>query len=174
MSKKPPVEKITVVVNGKQVVLDPENMKYNESTIGQFMSQEGGWIDYLGKQLEYAQMEALVAKINEEAEFSKKLIEAKDKGFSDNYAKAYANADSGVIKAKLHHVERKQVVGHIKAHLLAWRENHENAQNRGHTIRTEMKMLNREIYDNDNDEDGSKENEDFNVDDFIKDGCKGL
>ena len=172
MSKKAPVEKITVTVNGKQVVLDPENMKYNESTIGQFMSMEGGWIDYLGKQLEYAQMESLVAKITEEAEFSKKLIEAKDKGFSDNYAKAYANADDGVIKAKLHHAERKQVVGHIKAHLMAWRENHENAQNRGHTIRTEMKMLNRDIYDGDNE--SESEDKEFDADDFIKNGCKGL
>ncbi|RTK93401.1 MAG: hypothetical protein EKK64_10185 [Neisseriaceae bacterium] len=170
MSKKAPVEKITVTVNGKQVVLDPENMKYNESTIGQFMSMESGWIDYLGKQLEYAQSEALVAKINEETKFSKKLIEGKDKGLSDNHAKALANADDDVVKAKLHHAERKQVVGHIKAHLLAWKENHENAQNRGHTIRTEMKMLNRDIYDGDN-ESGDKE---FDAEEFINNGCKGL
>lgn len=171
MSKKAPVEKITVVVNGKQVLLDPENMKYNESTIGQFMSMESGWIDYLGKQLEYAQSEALVAKINEETKFSKKLIEGKDKGLSDNHAKALANADDDVVKAKLYHAERKQVVGHIKAHLLAWKENHENAQNRGHTIRTEMKMLNRDIYE---EEDKSEDRKDFDVDEFINRGCEGL
>jgi hypothetical protein len=171
MSKKAPVEKITVVVNGKQVLLDPENMKYNESTIGQFMSMESGWIDYLGKQLEYAQSEALVAKINEETKFSKKLIEGKDKGLSDNHAKALANADDDVVKAKLYHAERKQVVGHIKAHLLAWKENHENAQNRGHTIRTEMKMLNRDIYE---EEDKNEDRKDFDVDEFINRGCEGL
>ena len=32
MSKIAPVEKITITVNGNTIVLDPENMKYNENT----------------------------------------------------------------------------------------------------------------------------------------------
>jgi hypothetical protein len=141
-----PIEIVKVMVLGREVVLDPNKMKYNENSLGQYMAQEYGWVDYLGKQLEYAQKEMLYAEIEAEAIYSKKFIESKDLGGSDNYAKAYALSHEDYIAVKKKFVERKEAVGHLKAHLKAFDKNHENAQNRGHTLRKEMDKLNRDIY----------------------------
>jgi hypothetical protein len=114
------------------------------------MTKEYGWIDYLGKQLEFAQREVLDADVDAESTYSLKFLEAKDAGNSDNYAKAYATAHVDVVAARKKVNEKKEVVGHIKAHLKAWDKNHENCQNRGHTIRAEMRALNRDIYEDAN------------------------
>jgi len=147
MAKTAPIERVTVVVNGQTIVLDPENMKYNENTLSDYLSKEYGWIDYLGKQLEYAQKEVLIAGIESESQYSLRFLESKDAGNSDNYAKAYANCHVDVVAAKKKIADRKEVVGHLKAHLKAWSENHENANNRNHSIRAEMKILNRDFFE---------------------------
>ena len=128
MANDAPLEVVRVVVQGREVVLDPANMKYDENSLGEYMSKEYAWVDYLGKQLEYAQKETLY-------------------GNSDNYAKAFALADAEVVAAKKKVADCKEKVGHIKAHLYAFSKNHDNAQNRGHTIRQEMKVLSREHYE---------------------------
>ena len=142
-----PLEKLTVKVLDRDVVLDPKNMQYSEANLAEFMNREYGWIDYLGKQLEFAQKEALYLEVDYEAVYSKKFMESKDNGMSDNYAKAYALADTGVIDAKKLYIDKKEVVGHLRRHLDAWNKNHENAQNRGHTVRAEMKTLNRDFIE---------------------------
>ena len=152
MAKDAPVEKVKVIVKGREISLDPDNMKYDENNLPQYMSKEYGWIDYLGKQLEFAQRELLLAEIDAEASFSAKFMESKDAGNSDNYAKAYALANDEVVAAKKKVVERKEVVGHIKAHLRAWDRNHDNSQNRGHTLRKELDKLNRDVYSSTNEE----------------------
>jgi len=146
MVKEAPLEVIKVKVQGKEVELNPANMRYNENNLPDYMSKEYGWVDYLGKQLELAQKEALNAEVDADALFSLKFLEAKDAGNSDSYAKAFANANVDVVNAKKLVNERKEVVGHIKAHLKAWDKNHENVQNRGHTLRKELDKLNRDIY----------------------------
>ena len=150
--KEAPTERIVVTVAGQKVDLNPANMRYNENNLGEYMNEEYGWIDYLGKQLEHAQKEVMDAEIDADALYSKKFIECKDSGNSDNYAKAYALANDEVVAAKKKVVERKEVVGHIKAHLRAWDRNHDNSQNRGHTLRKELDKLNREIYPSTNEE----------------------
>jgi hypothetical protein len=149
MASDAPLEKVRVTVQGKEIILDPDNMKYNENNLPEYMSKEYGWVDYLGKQLEYAQKELLIAEVDSEAIYSLRFIESKDAGNSDNYAKAYSTANVDVVAAKRHVIDRKEVVGHIKAHLKAWDKNHENVQNRGHSLRQEMKVLNRDVYETD-------------------------
>jgi hypothetical protein len=146
MAHDAPVEIVKVTVQGRAIVLDPNNMKYNENSLGEYMGKEYGWVDYLGKQLEYAQKEVLHAEIESEKIYSKKFIESKDMGNSDNYAKAYALQHDDVVAAKKFIADRKETVGHIKAHLKAFDKNHENVQNRGHTLRKELDKLNRDIY----------------------------
>lgn len=160
MAKDAPIQKIVVTVAGVEILLDPENMKYNENSLAEYMNKEYGWIDYLGKQLEFAQKEVLLAEIDFEAQYSLRFMESKDAGNSDNYAKAFANAHVDVVAAKKKVAERKEVVGHIKAHLKAWDKNHENVQNRGHTLRKEMDKLHRDIY--------STEQETCSAEDFLK------
>lgn len=141
-----PIEKLTVVVAGTPLLLDPDHMKFNENTLSDYMDHEYGWIDYLGKKLEFAAKEMALSEIRYESLYNEKFVETKDGGGSDNYAKAKASSDSDVVKAHEYYVERKYVVGAIKAHLRAWDKNHENAQNRGHTLRKELDKLNKDIY----------------------------
>lgn len=151
MAEDAPIQKVTVFVLGQKIVLDPMNMKYNENSLGDYMNKEFGWIDYLGKQLEYAQKEVLLAEIDQEAIYSAKFMESKDMGNSDNYAKAYALQHVDVVASKKLVVDKKETVGHLKAHLKAWDKNHENVQNRGHTLRKEMDKISRDVYSNDSD-----------------------
>lgn len=141
-----PVEKITVKVMGKSLVLDPANMKYNENSLSDYMSREYGWIDYYGKQLEFAQKEVLFADIDAEKIYGEKYLFSKDEGRTDTYAKAYAQSHPDYVAARKLVAECKETVGHLKAHLKAWDKNHENVQNRGHTLRKEMDKLNRDIF----------------------------
>ena len=83
MAEDAPIQKVTVFVLGQKIVLDPMNMKYNENSLGDYMNKEFGWIDYLGKQLEFAQKEVLLAEIDQEAIYSAKFMESKDMGNSD-------------------------------------------------------------------------------------------
>jgi len=146
MAQEAPIELVKVIVQGREIVLDPKNMKYNENSLGDYMNKEYGWVDYLGKQLEYAQKEVLFADIEIDRLIGLRFMEAKDKGQSDNYSKSFANSSDDVVAARKHLAERKEVVGHIKAHLKAFDKNHDNAQNRGHTLRKELDKLNRDIY----------------------------
>lgn len=147
MAEDAPIEIVKVIVQGREIVLDPKNMKYNENSIGEYMNKEYGWVDYLGKQLEYAQKEVLFADIDYDRVYGIRYMEAKDQGQSEGYSKAFTNSCQDVVDARKYLAERKEVVGHLKAHLKAFDKNHENAQNRGHSIRAEMKMLNRDIYE---------------------------
>lgn len=146
MNEYAPILKVTVEVAGSKITLDPDNMKYNESSLADYMSREYGWIDYLGKQLEFAQKELLLADIDADTIYNKKFIESKDQGKTDSFAKSYASSHDEYISAKKKIVEKKECVGLLKAHLRAWEKNHENVQNRGHTLRKEMDALNRDFY----------------------------
>ena len=155
-----PIEKVTVIVQGKSIILDAVNMKYNENVLGEYMNKESGWIDYLGKQLEFAQKEVLLAEIavssakNElESQYSVKFIFSKDEGRSDNCAKAYANSSLDIIaikntimEAEKYVADRKEAVGLLKAHLKAWDKNHSNVQNRSNTLRKELERSNNTFY----------------------------
>jgi hypothetical protein len=143
---KAPVENVTVTVAGEPLILNPNHMKFNENTLSDYMDHEYGWIDYLGKKLEFATKEMMLAEGNHEFLYNKRFVECKDEGGSDNYAKAKASSDTEVVNAYKHYVDRKYVVGVIKAHLRAWDKNHDNAQNRGHTLRKELDKLNKDIY----------------------------
>lgn len=146
MSKEAPVLKVNIEVAGQHIILDPDNMKYNETNLGEYMSREYGWVDYLGKQLEFAQKELLIAEIDAETVYSKKFLEAKENGMTDTCSKAYANSNDEYVLIKKKIVDKKEAVGHLRAHLRAWDKNHDNVQNRGHTLRKEMDVLNRDIY----------------------------
>jgi len=146
MANEAPIEKVKIKVVGVEIVLDPENMRFSENNIGEYMNKEYGWYDYLGKQLEFAQKEVFLLEIDAETLYSKKFLESKDAGGTDNYSKAFASSHDEVVDARKKAVEAKETVGHLKAHLRAWDKNHENVQNRGHSLRAEMKVLSRDIY----------------------------
>lgn len=143
-----PVEKTEIIVNGNKVLLNPDNMKFNESNLSEYLEREYGWVDYFGKQLEFANKEVLLAEIDYDSLYSKKYVEVKSEGETENYAKAAALSDDKVVEAKKRYVDRKEAVGLLKAHLKAWDKSHENAQNRAVTLRKELEKLNRDVYAN--------------------------
>lgn len=136
-----PEEKIIVAVRGREVVLDPTNMRFNEATLSRYFEYEYGWIDYFGKQEEMARREMLDAEIDAEALYSQKYLKCKDEGNTDGYAKAKATADPEVIAARKKYTERRETVGLLSQHIKAWSKNHENGQNRGNTLRAEFNKL---------------------------------
>lgn len=141
-----PLEKITVKVLGKDLILDPLNMKFDEMTLSEYMTNEFSYFDFYGKQLEYATKELALAELKYETAFNEKYIEAKDLGGSDNYAKAKAQCNLEVIEAHKEMIEQRTTVGFIKSYLKAWDKNHANAQSRANTLRKELEKLNNDIY----------------------------
>lgn len=142
-----PLEKVTIKVNSKELILDPENMKFNEFTLSEYMDKEYAWIDYYGKQLEYAQKELSLAELEFETKFNELYISFKDLGGSDAYCKAKAQSNSDVVSLHEKVIDRRAAVGLLKSHLKAWDKNHDNAQNRGHTLRKELDKLNKDVYE---------------------------
>ena len=136
-----PQEKIIVKVRGRDVIMDPANMGFNEATLGDYMQKEYAWIDYFGKQIEFANREVLDAEIEYDAVYSDRYIKSKDRGSTENYAKAEALSDAEVIAARKKIAERKEIAGLLKQHHYAWCKNHANGQNRGNTLRKELEIL---------------------------------
>jgi hypothetical protein len=142
----PPVENISVKVRGKDIMLDPKNMSFNELTLSEYMMHEYGWIDYFGKQLEFAEADLQLMRIDYDAAFNGKYADFKAEGCTEGQAKAKALSDPDVIAIRQKMAKQDETVGLIKQHLRAWDKNHENAQSRGHFIRKEMDKLNKTIY----------------------------
>ncbi len=156
-----PSEKIVIFVNNKEIILDPEHMKFNEFTLSEYMSKEYAWIDYYGKQLELATKELSLAELNYEKKFGEVYIANKDAGNSDNYSKMKAQCDQDCVLLYEKVIDRRSAVGFLKMYLKAWDKNHDNAQNRGHTLRKELDKLNKDIYEN-------KDDGICNAEDFLK------
>ncbi len=142
----PPVVEVTVKVRGKDVKLDPVNMSFNDVTLSNYLIHEYGWIDYFGKQLEFAEKDYQLMKIDFDAMFNAKYADFKDTGCTEGQSKAKAQCDPDVVAIRQRMAEQDEVVGLIKQHLRAWDKNHENAQSRGHFMRKEMDKLNKQIY----------------------------
>ena len=161
MKRPPPIEKQTVVVRGQTIHLDPDHMKFDDLSIPDYMEREYEWVDHLGKQLELANNELLLAEIDEEAIHAKVCTEAKDLGYSDGMSKMKASCHPDVIAARKLCAEHKLTVGFLKAHIKAWDKNHANVQNRNHTLRKELDKLGRDSYKPDSVDDVLGTAEDF-------------
>jgi hypothetical protein len=146
-----PTEITEVEVRGKKITLDPKNMRFDENNIGEYMNKEHGWVDFFGKQLEHVKKDILDSEVEEEKYHAEAYISAKDSGNTDNYAKFSANKDQNFITQRKETNRLKEIAGLIEQHLKAWSKNHENVQNRSHTIRQEMKVLNGGTYYEDSD-----------------------
>jgi len=149
-----PSEKIKVIVNNKEIILDPDNMKFNEFTLSEYMDKEYAWIDYYGKQLEMANKELSLTELAYETKYNEIYILNKDQGGSDTYCKAKSQCNQECVELYGKVIERKSAVGFLKMYLKAWDKNHDNAQNRGHTLRKELDKLNKDIYEGRDGNDG--------------------
>lgn len=138
-------DKRTIDIDGKKVVLDVSLMSFNEHNLSEYIEKEAAWFDYFGAMLADAEFSLHHKQTKYDAIFSEKYAEAKDSGMTEKRAEAAALVNDDVIKAKTILVEAKHNVKQLQQHLLAWKISHENSQSRGHTLRKEMDILNRDI-----------------------------
>jgi len=143
--EQPPENKRTVVLGQEKIVLDSERMKFNETTLNDFMDSLGQWYDYFSQKLSEA--EALLSYCDWEYDkaSAKSFDYHKSQGGSDKACEAKVKLDPEVDKCKKSSISTKHKVTQIKQHLKAWDKAHDNATSRGHMIRKEMDKLNRDI-----------------------------
>ena len=139
-------KKQTIKLGSMEVVIDPENMRFNESNLSMYLEREGSWYDYFGQRL--ADAEAFLARLYLEydVKYAEKFKHSIVQGSSDKLAEAYSKSEPEVEEAKKRSIASKHKVRLLQQHLRAWDKNHDNAQSRGHMIRKEMDKLNIDIY----------------------------
>jgi hypothetical protein len=131
--------------DGRTVVIDPKNLRFDEATLGIYIQHEAGYYDNFGGALAWAER-ALQAKENlYEKIYYERFVEAKESGGSDRLAEAKAKSDETVSVLKEEVRQAKYIVTRLKQHLRAWDKNHDNAQSMGHMLRKQMDKLNAEI-----------------------------
>jgi hypothetical protein len=127
--------------SGYEVVIDPENLRFSEMNLTDYIQKEGSLYDYYGARLALAERnlqnkENLYDKI-----FNERFIESKERGAAVALAEAKAKSDPLVCALKDEIVEAKYIVNRLKNHLRAWDKNHDNAQSMGHMQRKLMDKL---------------------------------
>lgn len=139
------IKKEALDVGGEEVALDPENLRFNEVTLSDYLKREGGWYDNFGAYLARAEKILQICENEYDNRYNYKFYSYKSDGGSDKFAEARAKIDDEVQDAKKAAIEAKYLVSRLKNHLRAWDRNHDNAQSMGHTLRREMDKLNVDI-----------------------------
>jgi predicted phage-related endonuclease len=135
----------TLTVRNRPVVLDSKRLRFNEANISRFLEEEASWYDYFGRRLAEAEHDLQQEEIAYDTSYSDLFGKYKDAGGSDKRAEADAKADKTLIVHRHRVLEAKQNVKFLQQHLRAWDKAHENAQNRGNTLRKELDKLNSDI-----------------------------
>jgi len=140
MSRKEKLEFAGVIVE-----IDPENLRFNENNLSQYIQTEAGYYDNFGAYLSLAEKNLQNFELRHEKLSADRFIEAKESGGSDKLAEAKAKADPDVVAFKEKVNDAKYAVNRLKQHLRAWDKNHDNAQSLGHMQRKMMDKLNSDI-----------------------------
>jgi hypothetical protein len=129
-----------------EVVVDPENLRFDEDSLNTYIQREAGFYDNFGAFLALAEKNLQNKEIQYEKLVSERFVEAKDNGGSDKLAEAKAKSDSVVVLIKEQMVEARYVVNRLKNHLKAWDKNHDNAQSLGHMLRKQLDKIGGDIH----------------------------
>jgi hypothetical protein len=143
---EPNYDKIKIVVGGEEVILDPENLKFNEATLSRFLENEGSWYDYFGRHLANAEIELASYKELSEVTYLRAFDGYKAEGSSDKRAEAQARIENAVIDARQRVLEAEKNVKLLKSHLRSFDQSHNNSISLGYTLRKEMDKLQPRIY----------------------------
>jgi len=135
-------------IGDQEVILDSENMTFNEATLNEFIQKEHAFYDHFGRAA--VNLEALydVRKSEyeqiRESRFDQFKTEA---SCSDKLASARAESDDEVVKAKQKMIAAKRNHKLVQQHLRAWDKAHDNALNLAYNLRKEMDKLGVNIKD---------------------------
>jgi hypothetical protein len=138
-------EKETLNIAGHDVIIDPANLDFNETTLNRYIQTEGGYYDNFGSFLALAEKTQHMREMEYESIYNERIVEAKENGATDKISEAKAKSNIDVLDAKKLLIEAKYKVKRLMQHLRAWDKNHDNAQSLGHMLRKEMDKLNSEI-----------------------------
>lgn len=130
---------------GLTVEVDPENLRFDESTLNEYIQKEGSYYDYFGAFLSLAERNLQNKETMHEKVYNERFIEAKEDGAAVALAEAKAKVDPIVSSLKDDVIEAKYIVTRLKQHLRAWDKNHDNAQSMGHMVRKMVDKLQAEI-----------------------------
>jgi hypothetical protein len=142
----PSLQKRTVQIGDVAVELDPDRLLFNEATLSQFQERLATWYDHFGEMYCTADYYYSCAKEHSEIVFAKIYAEKKEEGATEKQADAQARTHPDVVKAKKMTLQAKYKRDQINQHIKSWDKAHDNAQNRGHTIRKEMDKLQTDIF----------------------------
>jgi hypothetical protein len=132
-------------LGSQTAIINPENLRFNETNLKEYLQTESGYYDNFGACLALAEKILQQVELQAERLYSASFAEWKDNGGSDKLAEARAKADTAVIAANELVIEAKYKVKRLQQHLRAWDKNHDNAQSLGHMLRKEMEKLNADI-----------------------------
>lgn len=139
-------DKRVIHVGDQEVVLDPQLMRFNETTLSNFLETEAGWYDYYGQKLADAEYVMHRLESHHEVMYAERFKEFRDHGKSEKTSEASARSDEDVEKSHQAFLAAKHKVRLLQQHLRSWDRAHENAQSRGHFLRKEMDKLRTDIY----------------------------
>ena len=130
---------------GLTVEVNPENLRFDESSLNDYIQKEGSYYDYFGAFLSLAERNLQNKETMHEKVYNERFIEAKEDGAAVALAEAKAKIDPIVVSLKDDVIEAKYIVNRLKQHLRAWDKNHDNAQSMGHMVRKMVDKLQAEI-----------------------------
>lgn len=139
------LEREVLKISNEDVVLDPDLLKFNETTLNEYIQKEGALYDNFGGYLARAERLLQICESVYDDRYNTMFHQFKADGGSDKLAEARAKTDDGVQDARASVIEAKYIVSRLKNHLRAWDRNHENAQSMGHNLRKEMERINFDI-----------------------------
>jgi len=128
-------------IDGKEVVLDPNNMTFSENNLTEYLKREAGYYNNFGARLAEAETVFMLAEVEYEKVFGSRFAEIKEQGGSDKLVEGKTEADQEVIDAKHKMIKAKEDVRKLQQHLRAWDKSHENALNLGYMLRKEMEKI---------------------------------
>jgi len=135
-------------IGDQEVILNSENMSFNEATLNEFIQKEHAFYDHFGRAA--VNLEALsdMRKAEYEQLRETKFDKFKTEGScSDKLASARAESDDEVIEAKKRMIAAKRNHKLVQQHLRAWDKAHDNALNLAYNLRKEMDKLGINIKD---------------------------
>lgn len=126
---------------GFSLEINPENLRFSDMSLTDYIQKEGSLYDYYGACLALAERNLQNKENMYDKIYNERFIEAKEDGAAVALAEAKAKIDPVVCSIKDEIVEAKYIVTRLKNHLRAWDKNHDNAQSMGHMQRKLMDKL---------------------------------
>ena len=129
------------------IVLDDNQLLFNETNLNEFIKKEHGVYSYFGKQLADVEHLQWLAQQDYEAAYSKLFADIKEnQGGSDKLVEAKCKSDLDVLEKEKKFFDFKCSAAKIKAFLRGLDKAHDNAQSLGHNLRKEMDKLGADIH----------------------------